>query len=83
MIIEMLLIPIFAIINGFVLLIPTITGTNLSTSTIPNFISMVSRVSYFVPLGLIFTCITTLIIIDSFQFILWFVNFLIKKIPTI
>ena len=83
MILEAILYPIFVLLKVFVLLIPTINVQTILNTGIADFVIMISRVSYFLPVGYTFVCLGIIFSFDNFKTVLFVFNFLIKKIPTI
>ena len=83
MLIELLLQPIFWIIKTLFVLIPDISLPTDFSYYIGLTFDRIAQAGYFVPLGAISICITTILAIKGFQFAYHSLGWIIRKIPGI
>ena len=83
MIIEMFLNPIFFLINSLIGIIPVFSLPSQITGSLQSFITLVSGLSYFVPLGDFLFCAGLIIAFKLFGLGLYVMNWIIRKIPTV
>ena len=83
MIIETILTPIFSFINVIVSLLPSLHMPSQITGALQQLITMISTLSYFVPITDLIICIAFIIAFKSFGLGWYVINWLVRKIPTI
>lgn len=83
MITQLLLTPIFALVSFIINLIPAFETGGFVFSGLETLANLWATVSYFIPINLLLASIAFLLLVDSWNHIVYIINWLIKKIPTI
>lgn len=83
MIIEAILTPIFILINAIVSLLPSLSIPSQITGSLQQLVTMISALSFFVPINDLLFSIAFIIAFKSFGLGWYVINWIVRKIPTI
>ena len=83
MILEAILTPIFALINAIVSLLPSLHIPSQIIGALQQLITMISTLSYFVPINDLLFCIAFIVAFKGFGLGWYVINWIVRKIPTV